>query len=128
MATAQVVSGGTKPNRMMVATRDVHGGKQLDRMSLCRLYCNADPAFEVDGLELLDEIGRGGMGSVYRARQTRLDRLVAVKLIARELFDDPAARARFAREARLLAKLDHPGVVRILDWGQTDEHCYLVME
>jgi serine/threonine protein kinase len=69
---------------------------------------------QLDGLEL---IGRGGMGVVYRARQKSLDRLVALKLLAPGREQDPAFAARFAREARALAALNHPNIVTVHDFG-----------
>jgi eukaryotic-like serine/threonine-protein kinase len=81
------------------------------------------------GLELLEEIGRGGMGRVFRARHARLDRLVAVKLLPAELAVDLAFRARFEREARTLARLSHPHIVTVHDFGAlADGAGYLVME
>jgi hypothetical protein len=81
------------------------------------------------GLELLEEIGRGGMGRVFRARHARLERDVAVKLLPSELAADPAFRARFAREARTLARLNHPHLVTVHDFGAlSDGSSYLVME
>lgn len=81
------------------------------------------------GLELLEEIGRGGMGRVFRARHARLDRIVAVKLLPAELADEPAFQARFAREARMLARLNHPLLVTVHDFGAlADGSGYLVME
>jgi serine/threonine-protein kinase len=81
------------------------------------------------GLELLEEIGRGGMGRVFRARHARLDRVVAVKLLPAELAVDPAFRARFEREARTLARLSHPHIVTVHDFGALpDGSGYLVME
>jgi tRNA A-37 threonylcarbamoyl transferase component Bud32 len=74
-------------------------------------------------------LGRGGMGSVYRARDVRLDRQVAVKVVRPELLDDHEARRRFRREAQLVARLQHPGIVSIFDFGTLDSGgAYLVME
>jgi eukaryotic-like serine/threonine-protein kinase len=81
------------------------------------------------GLELLEEIGRGGMGRVFRAHHTKLDRDVAVKLLPAELAVDAAFQARFEREARVLARLSHPHVVTVHDFGAlSDGSGYLVME
>jgi|APLak6261679142_1056127.scaffolds.fasta_scaffold00011_72 serine/threonine-protein kinase len=80
------------------------------------------------GLELLEPIGEGGMGTVYRARHVRLDRIVAVKFLSRELAQQPELRDRFTREARALAKVVHPNVVQIFDAGEEDGEAYLVME
>jgi hypothetical protein len=74
-------------------------------------------------------IGRGGMGSVYRARDMRLDRDVAIKVVRAELLNDPDARRRFRREAQLVARLQHPSIVSIFDYGTfPDGAAYLVME
>jgi predicted Ser/Thr protein kinase len=96
-------------------------------LDLVRLYAD-DDAPRIPGIEIVSEIGRGGMGIVYRANQTNLEREVAVKVIACELLDDPLARTRFQREAKILARLDHPAIVRIHDWGETDQHGYIIME
>jgi predicted Ser/Thr protein kinase len=82
----------------------------------------------VIGYDILEELGRGGMGVVYRARHTRLDRLVAIKILPAEVSDEPAFAERFAREARALAKLNHPHIVSIYDFGQTGEQSYFIME
>jgi serine/threonine protein kinase len=80
-------------------------------------------------LEIFELIGRGGMGAVYRARQRELDRLVALKILPRSLGDDPAFADRFAREARALARLNHPGIVTIHDFGRTADGLFsIVME
>jgi GAF domain-containing protein len=74
-------------------------------------------------------LGRGGMGAVYQARDMRLDRLVAVKLVRAELIGDPEARRRFRREAQIVARLQHPGIVAVFDYGTLpDGGAYLVME
>ncbi len=74
-------------------------------------------------------IGRGGMGSVYRARDVRLERDVAIKVVRAELLGDPDARHRFRREAQLVARLQHPSIVSIFDYGTfPDGAAYLVME
>ncbi len=79
-------------------------------------------------LEILEFIGRGGMGAVYKARQKRLDRLVAVKILPSSVSSDPAFAERFAREARAMARLTHPNIVTIHDFGQTDGLFYFLME
>jgi tRNA A-37 threonylcarbamoyl transferase component Bud32 len=74
-------------------------------------------------------LGRGGMGAVYRARDMRLDRQVAVKVVRPELLEDNDARRRFRREAQLVARLQHPGIVAIFDFGTlAGGGAYLVME
>ena len=78
--------------------------------------------------EVLSPLGAGGMGEVYRALDTRLDREVAVKVLPERLAEDPAALSRFEREAKALAALSHPNVLTILDFGQQDQIAYAVME
>ncbi|MGH9311474.1 MAG: serine/threonine-protein kinase, partial [Vicinamibacterales bacterium] len=74
-------------------------------------------------------LGRGGMGAVYRARDMRLDRLVALKIVRAELLGDPEARRRFRREAQIVARLQHPGIVSVFDYGTVPHGAaYLVME
>jgi serine/threonine protein kinase len=69
-------------------------------------------------LEILELIGKGGMGAVYKARQKELDRVVALKILPPGIGIDPAFAGRFAREARALAKLNHPGIVTLYEFGQ----------
>lgn len=79
-------------------------------------------------LEVLDLLGQGGMGAVYRARQKSLDRIVALKVINPEVLSNEVLVDRFSREAKALAKLNHPRIVSVYDFGNLDGMCYLVME
>jgi tRNA A-37 threonylcarbamoyl transferase component Bud32 len=79
-------------------------------------------------LEVLALLGQGGMGAVYKARQTKLDRLVAVKILPPEVARDPAFAERFTREARSLARLNHPHIVTVHDFGDADGLYYFTME
>jgi serine/threonine protein kinase len=88
----------------------------------------ADLALNLPQLEILELLGQGGMGAVYKARQTKLDRLVAVKILPPEWGKDPAFAERFAREAKALAKLTHPHIVSVYDFGESDGLFYLTME
>ncbi len=78
--------------------------------------------------EILECLGRGGMGVVYKARQISLNRTVAIKILAPERERDSEFAARFAYEAELLAKLSHPAIVTIHDFGEVDGLYFLVME
>ncbi|MCU0866615.1 MAG: serine/threonine protein kinase [Planctomycetes bacterium] len=78
--------------------------------------------------ELQSLLGRGGMGAVYKARQRRLDRIVALKIMLPQAGTEAAFLARFEREARALASLAHPGIVGIHDLGQAGPYCFLVLE
>src|SRR5712672_2018591 len=78
--------------------------------------------------EILTAIGAGGMGEVYRARDTRLDRIVAIKVLPTHLADRSELRERFEREARTIASLNHPHICTLFDIGQQAFIDYLVME
>jgi serine/threonine protein kinase/tetratricopeptide (TPR) repeat protein len=78
--------------------------------------------------EILDRIGAGGMGVVYRARDPRLNRQVAIKLLSPEMAADPQARERLRREARAAAALDHPYICKVFEIGEAGDALYLVME
>ncbi len=79
-------------------------------------------------LELLELLGKGGMGAVYKARQKSLDRVVALKIINPHAAENPSFAERFSREARSLARLNHPNIVTVHDFGEVDGLYYLVME
>ena len=78
--------------------------------------------------EILSSIGAGGMGEVYRAKDTRLDRIVAIKVLPPHLADSPELRERFEREARTIASLNHPHICTLYDIGHQDGTDFLVME
>ena len=78
--------------------------------------------------QLLEPIGQGGMGTVYRALHTRMNRIVAIKLLPRWCQEDERAIERFQREINLVAQLDHPNIVRAFDARETDGERFLVME
>ncbi len=77
--------------------------------------------------EIIDQIGRGGMASVYRARQTTINRIVAVKVLPRTLLHDPSFYERFAREVDVVAHLEHPHILPIYDYGESDGIPYIAM-
>jgi Tol biopolymer transport system component len=78
--------------------------------------------------EVISAAGAGGMGEVYRARDTRLDRTVAIKILPAHLSDNPEAKQRFEREARAISSLNHPNICTLYDIGHQDGMDYLVME
>lgn len=104
----------------------------LARGSEGSLTNKAAPALEagdtLGGVEILAPQAQGGMGMVYKGRQSRLNRVVAIKVIDAELAGFREFNQRFEREARTLATLNHPNVVQVFDYGYADGLCYLVME
>ncbi|MEJ2549704.1 MAG: serine/threonine-protein kinase [Anaerolineales bacterium] len=77
--------------------------------------------------KIKEEIGRGGMATVYLAHDPRFNRDVAVKILPREFLHDPQFRGRFEREAKTLAALEHAAIVPVYDFGEQDGQLYLVM-
>ncbi len=86
------------------------------------------PGTQLGPYEILSQLGQGGMGVVFRARDTRLDREVAVKVLPRNLAEDPDALGRFEREAKAVAALSHPNILAIHDFGQEEGTVYAAME
>jgi serine/threonine protein kinase/Tol biopolymer transport system component len=86
------------------------------------------PGSRLGPYEISIQIGAGGMGEVYTARDTRLERTVAIKVLPEALAADPAFRTRFDREARAISQLDHPNVCALYDVGEHDGTAYLVMQ
>src|SRR5262249_32015279 len=79
-------------------------------------------------LEIVELLGQGGMGAVYKARQVKLDRLVALKILPPLSGQDPAFAERFMREARALARVSHPQIVAVHDFGEVGGMYYFLME
>jgi serine/threonine-protein kinase len=86
------------------------------------------PAQRIAGFELIRKLGEGGMGTVYLARQVSMDRLVALKILRRQLSKDPAYVDRFMREARMAGQLDHQNLVSAIGAGEAGGFHYLAME
>jgi len=87
-----------------------------------------EPGERLGAYEIVGSLGAGGMGEVYKARDQRLGRLVAIKLVSDELAADRIASERLSREARLTSLLNHPNIVTVYDVGVTDGHPFIVME
>ena len=83
---------------------------------------------QLGAFEIQDAIGAGGMGEVYRARDTRLDRSVAIKVLPSHLSESEELRQRFEQEARTISKLSHPNICALHDIGHEDGVDFLVME
>src|SRR6266545_4803728 len=86
------------------------------------------PGSRLGPYEIVSPLGAGGMGEVYRARDTKLDREVAIKVLPEKLAQDAAALARFEREAKAVAALSHPNILGIYDLGREDGIAYAAME
>ncbi len=84
--------------------------------------------FKLGPYEIVAPLGAGGMGEVFRARDTRLDRTVAIKILPRQLSNDPVRKQRFEREAKAISSLNHPHICVLYDVGHQDGTDYLVME
>jgi eukaryotic-like serine/threonine-protein kinase len=102
--------------------------KSLTLWQAQQLLAGRTAGYRVDRYVLLDLIGQGGMGRVYLAEDTRLNRQVALKILSPERVNNPRAIARFQREARVGAQLQHENLVRIYDFGESNGRYYLVME
>jgi len=76
---------------------------------------------------VLGPLGEGGMAAVYKAYQANMDRNVAVKILPRQYASEPGFLARFDREAKVIAGLEHPHIIPVHDYGQADGYTYLVM-
>jgi serine/threonine protein kinase len=126
------VSLGLCPRCLMMATIEqidaadhpsLHG---VSRLGHCPTIEQLNE--QIGGLKFIELLGRGGSGWTFLAIQESLSREVAVKVICRRLSNDDETVARFRREAESLARLNHPGIVTVHDFGVTDEFLYLVME
>lgn len=113
-----------------VAPNDISSVAMLaaDLPAAARRASTKNPWPVIPGYELNAEVGRGGMGTVYRGHKRTLDRDVAIKVIHRHGMTDAEALRRFRRESRAAARLSHPNVVTVFDAGATDDTFYLVME
>jgi serine/threonine protein kinase len=88
----------------------------------------AGPPVSVAGFEILKELGRGGMGAVYKARQLSLNRIVALKMILSGQFAGQTERSRFRTEAEAIARLQHPNILQIYDFGEHEGRPYFALE
>ena len=96
---------------------------------MCKLLrVNLDRGARLGSFEIVEPVGAGAMGAVYKARDTRLDRFVAIKVLSGDLSSSPEARDRFEREARTISQLSRPHISALYDVGRTADVDYLVME
>lgn len=122
------------PSSVPPAAPSSSPSSQASRVSSspCELAVEKDEGprarFRLFGYEIEDIIGSGGMATVYRARQTSLQRPVAIKVISRDLAESPEFSTRFIREARVQASLSHPHIAHVFDLGSSGPLLYIVME
>ena len=105
--------------------------KVLTRSQMTRLKQeggDANKRFQIPGYQMIDKLGKGSMGVVFKARQLSVDRVVAIKILLDPLAQNKEFIKRFEREAMIAAKLSHNNVVNAIDAGQIDGHYYFVME
>ncbi|MBN1808960.1 MAG: serine/threonine protein kinase [Planctomycetes bacterium] len=122
--------------KQKLAEMDVH--RSLEDILIERGYISKEGIEQVQralkgdnrlaGFELVERVGSGAMGAVFRARQVSLDRIVAVKVLPRHLAEDPSFVKRFLREARNVAKLNHPNIIQGIDVGEDRGYYYFAME
>ncbi len=96
--------------------------------SIATTAMSLQPGTRLGPYEIVAALGAGGRGEVYKARDTRLDRTVAIKVLSHELTADPSTRQRFDREARAIAALSHPDICALHDVGHQDGIDFLVMK
>ncbi len=130
--SAAQLDGLTSANRQWADAKAL-AGNLIQRGWLTPFQVNQLLLGRAGGLEigpylLLERLGEGGVGQVFKARHQKLDRIVALKIIRRELLSDAEAVARFHREIEVLSRLDHPNVVHAIDAGQSGTVHFLAME
>ena len=100
----------------------------LTPFQINRLFAGRGPELLQGSYVLLERIGEGGMGQVFKARNWKLGHIVALKLVRKELLTNPTVVGRFRREIQATAQLDHPNLIRAFDADQTDDGLFIVME
>ncbi len=122
---------GTRVDGVAVDRANIEIGARLTAGD-CELELCAEPdplnGRELGGYRILERVGRGGMGTVYRARQTSLQRVVAIKVLAERFSRDSSFSAKFVEEAKRAAELSHPNIVRVYDVNRLDGLLFYAME
>jgi eukaryotic-like serine/threonine-protein kinase len=122
------VIGGALPREPLALANQLVRSQVLTEYQAHRLLKNKPQSLVIGRYVILDRIGSGSMGRVYKARHLLMDRVVALKIIAPEYVSSPRKIARFQREIRLIGRLDHPNVVRAFDADRVSNVPYIVME
>ena len=117
--------GLTPPARGHTAERNRHPRRDTEPRGL---FCSPGGPPTIEGYDLLEVLGRGGMGVVWKARHRQLNRLAAIKMILGGWHHDPAARVRFLIEAEAVAQLDHPHVVGVYEFGAHGDQPFVALE
>src|SRR5262245_796295 len=125
---ARAAELATKDDRGKTVARALIEQGLLTRFQAEMVYRGRTDGFTLGQYRILDRIGRGGMGRVFKAEHQTMNRVVALKVLAPDLMKTERARKLFEREVRAAAKLDHPNIVRAYDANQVGERHYLVME
>lgn len=125
---AKVVGYLPNSNKGLVIARSMMERGLLTRFQAELLLMGRTSGFHLGQYLILDHLGRGGMGRVFRARHETMNRIVAIKVLAPHLCKTPKAQQLFQREVRAAARLVHPNIVTAYDANQINDRCYLVME
>jgi serine/threonine-protein kinase len=129
LANAQEVAPGTSANTIdELRPGDVHATGSWHNLPAPASATQPATTFAIAGYECLGVLGRGGMGVVYRARQIRADRIVALKLMLHAEHANPAARARFDTEAQAVARFQHPNIVQVFEVGEANGAPFFSLE
>src|SRR5579859_5305353 len=116
------------PKDAEALARELIRKNKLTKYQAEEVYKGKGKSLVLENYLLLERIGQGGMGQVFKARHRRMDRIVAVKILPAHLMKDAATVARFEREVRAAARITHPNIVTAFDAGQAGNVHFLVME
>jgi tRNA A-37 threonylcarbamoyl transferase component Bud32 len=119
---------GTNPTSVEAPDLNATIARPYDHQARLAANASAVSGVAVPGFVIESTLGRGGMGVVYKATQTGLNRVVALKMLIAGQYADPGLRARFLLEAESIAALEHPHIIRVFAFGDNDGHPYLAME
>ncbi|MCA1685772.1 MAG: serine/threonine protein kinase, partial [Planctomycetia bacterium] len=122
------VHGGDFPSDSLALAARLVEENVLTEYQTKRFLANKSHGLLVGRYVILDRLGSGSMGRVYKAHHLMMDRLVAIKVIAPEIVSNERVVARFQREMKLVGRLDHPNVIRAFDADQINRVLYIVME